>query len=321
MLLRRLLTLLSFVFMITLIPAKSAYCRDFDKGYELYKKGKYKKAKKYLVRGMRKSKDKYDKALIYKIIGLIEYESGSKSKAKKLFSKALRLDPSLTISRNESSNRGAIALFKKTKRRTSGGSRPRRQSFRSSRRQRRSARASSRGRKSQGSLITNIAPLGIGQFAQGKTILGAGIAAGQAFGLFLYLERTSAADAADQDALNVIQQQEADSNTFSEDEFNNYINQNEAFVKDARQQAQTGLLIFFALYGAGVAEAFLNPPKAAPSRMRRRARMEVIKNKLAKNEILDSLYLSPHPSKKKGWDWSLSPSNQGLGLLSLSHNF
>ena len=115
--------------------------------------------------------------------------------------------------------------------------------------------------------ILAYAPFGIGQFAQGKTLLGSGFAAGQAFGIFFFFERTTAAQQADDEALTVISDQETNQ-PYSDEEFLAFLDANASFVTAARQEAQLGLLIFFGLYGAGVAEAVLNPPSSSMGRRR-----------------------------------------------------
>ena len=125
---------------------------------------------------------------------------------------------------------------------------------------------------SSGNLIINLLPFGLGQFQQGKTLLGAGLAVGQVVGLGLFLERSQAEAQANQDALDVINDYEQNGTDTGIDEaqFLQYLDDNEKFVLEARQQAQIGLLLFSGLYAAGVLEAIFNPPSAQPRRSRRR---------------------------------------------------
>ena len=282
-----------------------AVAQSFDKGYSLFKKGKYKKAKRYLGKGLRETSDRYDKALIYKLLGITEYKVGSKRKASTYFKKAVKLDPGITMSRKEAKSRGALSMFNKIKKRSGGG----RSNFRGARRSNRSTESSG---KDAGLLA--FAPFGAGQFIQGKTLLGSGLAAGQAFGLFLYFERDSAAKAADAEALSIIEDQEANS-SYTEEEFAAYLDSNEEFVLAARSEAQNGLYLFVGLYAAGVAEAILNKP--TPSK--RSGAIERAESKLADNEVLESLYLSPKAVKKKTWDLKVLPTRKGaIGQLTWS---
>lgn len=292
--------MLLMTLLTSVIQVESAYAKSFDRGYSLFKKRKYRQAKKHLSRSLRETRDRYDKALIYKLLGITEYEIGSKRKGNAYFKKAVKLDPSLGISRKDTKNRRIIAAFKKAK--SSSGGRNR---FRSARRSNRSEGQSDAG-------LLAFAPFGVGQFVQGKTLIGSALAAGQAAALFYYFDRDSAAKAADSEAISVINEQESSGGTFySEDEFLAYLDANEQFVLAARQEAQMGIFLFLGLYGAGVAEAILFPPSSGKSSRRRRSAVESAQQNLADNEVLESIYLSPKVTEKKEWDLQLLPSTKG----------
>ncbi|SMF62162.1 tetratricopeptide repeat protein [Pseudobacteriovorax antillogorgiicola] len=304
-----------FFFSCVLIKPETLPAQAFDRGYQSYLNGNYRKAKKFLSQGLRQTSDRYDKALIYKLLGLTEFKLGKRSKAAAYFKRALKLDPTLTISREESRDRRAIALFKRTKKQIRGRSRG--SSSRSFRSARRSRRSMSRQEPASSGGIMTFLPFGLGQFSQGKTLLGAGLAAGQALGILLFFERNSAADAADAEALQVIDEQEA-SSSFSDEEFNAYLDANEQFVIAAREEAQTGLFLFLGLYGVGVAEAVLNPPRepARGRRGRRRGAIEEAKNQLANNEVLESIYLAPERPEPKTWKVDVVPQASGaVGMI------
>lgn len=308
-------------------PSTHLQAQSFEQGYKAFQDGNYRKARRYLIRGIKQTRDRYDKALMYKLLGISEYNLGRKSAAANNFKKAVRLDPAIRISRSESRNRRIVSLFKRIKSRSGGGSRGDRGgvSFRSARRGQNQAsrRASSSG--SSTSLVTNLLPVGIPQFMQGKTLTGAAIAAGQVAGAAIFFERNQAATAADNEALQIINEQQNSGNTtYDPDDFLAYIDANEAFVLKAREEANQGLLILIGAYAAGVLEATFNPPSTSSSR-RRRADLEVhSKNiELAESEELESIYIAPESlAPPPGLRLMVLPNKHGVsGILAWKTEF
>ena len=301
------------------IATENSYGQAFDRGYKAFKSGDFRKAKKFLTQGLRKTRDRYDKALMYKLIGVSEYNLGKRSAAAANFRKAISLDPAIRLSRSETKNKGIISLFRRTKAQVGGKSRgQRRPSFRSARRGRSRPSAAAGAT----SMVENLIPFGSPQYKQRKVLTAAGLATGQAIGLFLFFERNNAAVTADKDAISVIgEQQNSETPPYSEEDFNRYIDENEAFVLKAREESVLGIYLFLGLWGAGIAEAILNPPKST-GRKRRRADIEDIRRKLPPGEELESIYVSQDIARKQGFHWSLIPSGQGTApSLSWSTNF
>ncbi|MFW7379070.1 MAG: hypothetical protein ACOH5I_09715 [Oligoflexus sp.] len=269
------------------------YSQAFETGYQAFLSGDYKRAKAFLQRGIKQTSDRYDKALMFKLLGITEYKLGSRKRAMGHFRRAVKLDPAIRITPEESRERPVLQMFAAAKRASGGGGRAAtRRTGRASARQ--MARGGGRMQADGGSLLINLLPFGAGQLQQGKTLLGASFALGQAVGLGLFLERTQAANQADKDALEVINSFEAGDSDIQEDAFFVYLDQNESFVKAMRSEAQVGLLLFAGLYTAGVLEAILNPPEVpmmTPMR-RRRAALEEAEKQLKPGEELDSLYLA-----------------------------
>ncbi len=321
------LWIIAVVALIFIGDPSSVHAQSFERGYKAFQDGNYRKARKYLIRGIKRTRDRYDKALMYKLLGISEYNLGRKSAASNSFKKAVRLDPAIKISRSESRNRRIVSLFKKIKSRSSSrkGSqmaRGSRDSFRSARRgQRQASQRASRRSGSETSLITNLLPLGIPQFMQGKPLIGAAVAAGQAAGAAIFFERTTTAQTADAQALSIIQEQDADNTAYNPDDFNTYLDANEAFVLKARQEATQGLIIFAGVYAAGALEAILNPP----SSRRGRAAIDDYNDEpqLAESEELESIYIAPDSfGVPSGFQWLMLPNNRGItGLLSWKAEF
>ena len=302
---------------IVVVDIPVAQAQSFEQGYQSFLNGDYRRARGLLNRGLRQTRDRYDRALIYKLLGITEYKLGSRSRAAGNFKKALKLDPAIKINREETKDRRVLQLFSQVKQSMRGGSRSsmRRRGSRSRRSMRSMSprsmamRSSNTTADTSGNLIINLLPFGLGQFQQGKTFLGAGLAVGQVIGLGLFFERSQAEAQANQDALDVIndyEQNGADSG-IDETQFLQYLDENEQFVLKARQEATLGLILFGGLYAGGVLEALLNPP-APPMRspgrrpMRRRGSLELNHQQLGislkPGEVLESLYTSPIPYQK-----------------------
>ncbi len=101
----------------------------------------------------------------------------------------------------------------------------------------------------------NYLPFGTGQFDQGKTYLGIGLAAAEAGSLFMYFDRLQQIKAANADATAVYQS----ADPIRDKGLYEFYSQNEAFVKDAQKQSQFALISFLGLYAVGVIDALFDP--------------------------------------------------------------
>jgi tetratricopeptide (TPR) repeat protein len=306
-----------------LIVPCGAFGQGFEEGYQAFLSGDYRKARVYLIRGIKRSQDRYDKALMFKLLGISEYKLGRRKKAAGHFKRALKLDPTVRITSEESRDRRVRKLFAYVKRKTVRGGDQRR--GRRSQRMSRSRRArmmAMRQQSSGGSPILSFIPFGVGHFIQGKALTGSLLALGQATGLALYFERTQAANQADQDALEVINEFESDTSDLDQASFDQYLNDNEAFVLAARQEATYGLALLSAVYTAGVLEAYLFSPEPMAPRRRRRAAVERAEDKLQPNEQLDDLYLADYRPPTQPVQFHLQLDDQApRGILSFKLEF
>ena len=66
--------ILNFILLLSLlgplVSMDSAIAQSFDRGYSQFKKKRYRQAKRTLKRSLRETSDRYDKALIYKLLGV-----------------------------------------------------------------------------------------------------------------------------------------------------------------------------------------------------------------------------------------------------------
>lgn len=113
--------------------------------------------------------------------------------------------------------------------------------------------------------IMNFLPFGIGQFTQGKTIVGATFAASQAGMLFLFLDRKKQVDLSNKDADTTYNEILADGGEPSQEQLD-YLTANENYVKKTQQEANLALIGFFGLYALGVADAIWDPLGLRPSK-------------------------------------------------------
>ena len=298
---RPILLMILFTAFAILTAPVHLQAQAFNRGLKAFQQGDFRNAKKYLGQGIRKSRDPYQQALMYKLIGVADYNLGRKRGAVVNFKKAIKLDPAAKLSRSETKDRRIISMFNSLKKGKMSRSKKGRgkSSFRAAR------RGSSRSGANSTSLIENLLPFGYPQYVQGKIITGAILTTGQVAGLFLYFERSNAAKTADEDAFQVIQEQDSN-NSYDQTEFDAYIDANAKFVLAARAESLYGIVLFGGLWTAGIVEAILNPPEAPRSR-RRRAQIEKAESGLAANESLESYYFNDSPAKPQGFNLALSP--------------
>lgn len=103
----------------------------------------------------------------------------------------------------------------------------------------------------------NFLPFGIGQFRQGRPIMGGVLGGGQAMMLFLYMDRKKQISASNKDASATIAEidptQPADADTDA------YLKRNADYVKKTNSEANLCLIGFMGLYAAGVIDAVWDP--------------------------------------------------------------
>jgi hypothetical protein len=114
--------------------------------------------------------------------------------------------------------------------------------------------------------FSSFLPFGIGQFAQGKTIVGATLAASQAGMLFLYLDRKKQIDLSNSDAAATIAEVDA-SGAAADQETLDYLTANENYVTKTQQEANLALIGFVGLYAIGVIDAIFDPLGLRPTAM------------------------------------------------------
>jgi multidrug efflux pump subunit AcrB len=136
----------------------------------------------------------------------------------------------------------------------------------------------------------NFLPFGVGQFVQGRPLMGAVLGGGQAAMLFLYMDRKNQISASNKDAQATIDDIKARGE--SDEDTDNYLKRNSDYVKKTETEATLCLLGFVGLYGASVVEAVWDPfgsRRSAEKKVSELNEMEDGANKWAKQEELDRL--------------------------------
>lgn len=118
-------------------------------------------------------------------------------------------------------------------------------------------------------LLVTLLPFGIAQFQSGSPMLGAGLAVGQAAGIFIYFDKNKKADAYTATASSELQRMDEEG-TYDDDQKAKFEAEAVSYIQTLRSQGDYGLYLFAGLWAAGVTEAFLNPP-SPPKKKRRRA--------------------------------------------------
>lgn len=113
--------------------------------------------------------------------------------------------------------------------------------------------------------VMNFLPFGVGQFTQGKTLVGGVFAGSQAAMLFLFLDRKKQIDLSNSDA-DATYKEVLESGEDADQATLDYLAQNEAYVKKTQQEANLALLGFVGLYALGVVDAIWDPLGLRPSK-------------------------------------------------------
>lgn len=236
--------LLSLWFISSPVRAQS-----YDKGLEAFELGEYSKAYKALGKAEKKAKAKDDKAKILALMAAASLKMGKSSKAKKLFGRALKLDPDVELDSLVSKDKKVKKMFASVKDDAGGDSGDEEADDEGGKKDRKK-----KGKKSSVSAITYVLPFGVNEFVQGKYVPAAIFGAGQAGGLFFFVYSKSEADKADTQAAEAIKNAAA-ANKQTDPEFLKYLDENEVFVAAQRQQQTIGLALFGISYAVSVLDA------------------------------------------------------------------
>lgn len=224
-----------------------------DKAKEAFSAGDFKKAGSLAAKAGKKLKSKSDKAEALAIAGAAAVKMGKAGKGKAKFVKALKLDPDVMLPSEASGDRKVEKAFaaaqKKVGTKVSDGG-----SSRSSDKLTKRANKADRSPSN----LKNYLPFGLNSYMQGKTLTAVFLGAAQAGGILLFLNRKQAAADADKDAKAVIADAEANGATESE-EFLQFLDDNDAFVKKANSEASLSLLLTAASYSLSVIDSLFDP--------------------------------------------------------------
>ncbi|MBC7531554.1 MAG: hypothetical protein H7318_08250 [Oligoflexus sp.] len=127
----------------------------------------------------------------------------------------------------------------------------------------------------------NFLPFGVGQFRQGRPIIGGMLGGGQAMMLFLYMDRKKQITASNKDANTTIAEISASAAPASA-ETQSYLERNAAYVKKTNTEANLCLLGFMGLYAAGVVDAVWLHVGAKESAAKKAAEIEDMDDSAAK---------------------------------------
>ena len=127
----------------------------------------------------------------------------------------------------------------------------------------------------------NFLPFGIGQFRQGRPVIGGVLGGGQAMMLFLYMDRKKQITASNKDASATIAEIN-DSGVPAPAETQAYLERNAAYVKKTNTEANLCLLGFMGLYAAGMVDAVWLHVGAHDSAAKKAAEIEDMDDNAAK---------------------------------------
>lgn len=127
----------------------------------------------------------------------------------------------------------------------------------------------------------NFLPFGVGQFRQGRPIMGGVLGGGQAMMLFLYMDRQKQITASNNDANTTISEINASAEP-ADEETTAYLKRNADYVKKTNSEANLCLLGFVGLYAAGVIDAVYDPFGSRRAVSRKTAEIEDMDESAAK---------------------------------------
>ena len=247
----KILRKLLFCFLALWLSGGTAWSAPLDKAKAAFGKGDYKKAGKLATKAGKKLKSKSEKAEALVLSGAAAIKQGKSGKAK--FRKALKLDPNVMLPAEAEGDPKISKAFasaqKKAGSKVSSGGDPT-----STDTITKTAGAADRS----GGNLKNYLPFGINNFMQGKTLTAVGLGGAQALGIFVYMNRTGAVAAANSDATAVIADAEAN-NATTTPEFLEFLDANDAFIKQSNSEATLALMLLTAGYAFSVVDALFDP--------------------------------------------------------------
>lgn len=228
------------------------FAGPLDKAKAAFSSGDYKKAGKLAAKVAKKGKDKTQKAEAMVLAGAANMKLGKSGKSR--FRKALKLDPNVTLPSEAAGDAKIAKAFASAQKKagttvSSGGGGSSTD---------RITKTASGGADKSPSNFKNYLPFGINSFMQGKTLTAVALGGMQVGGLFLFMNRTEAAAAADKDAKAVIADAEENEAT-EQEQFQQFLSDNDAFVKKANSEATMALMLAMGGYALSIVDSLFDP--------------------------------------------------------------
>jgi len=99
------------LFFLLVTATENAFSQNYQKGYQLYKKGKLVLADKSLKQALNRKNSANKEAKIYKLLGIIQYTLGKKKLSRKYFEKSLSLNRNIKINKTEVLDEEIVPFF------------------------------------------------------------------------------------------------------------------------------------------------------------------------------------------------------------------
>ncbi|MDQ3235191.1 MAG: hypothetical protein M3Q07_25565 [Pseudobdellovibrionaceae bacterium] len=258
---------LIWLFGCLLLISGQAFADGYSKGLDAFRDGEYPKAYKILSGVVKKAKDKSDKAEAMALMGAAAAKMGKKSKAESLFNKALKLDPDVSLSKDAVKDKGVRKLFTKAKKGGSGDEGD--DAFEDDKSEKSASKSSDGGGMSYKGFI----PLGLGFLFNGEVSKGLIYGGAQAAGLvgFIYYNGEISKANADADAIGQDALARQQANQALDEETLAFLDQNEAFVKEAQNNQKLMVAILGAGYGLSVLDGLFFGGSSKKARSKKRA--------------------------------------------------
>jgi len=305
---RRLRWLFGLMIIIQLFATELLLANKREQGQEALRRGDLEQARQLFLHSLRDARQRPDeRVMIYQALGITEFYLGNRAVSQKYFRRALTEDPNRRLPRRYQNDRNLrkdyaaarqqVMTSLQTGPKPSAVSRP----SSVSPHQARGAPLPDQYDSSQTSLFLDLAPFGIGQYAQGKNRLGTAIASVQLIGIGLFIERRLAAKQAISQGVIIQSDFEGGARDIADDEFVRFQRDNQIYIERANLLANIGLLSFIGAYAYGIVDALYFPP---PTVSRRRLA-------LSPHESLDHHYSAPIDLSAR-WRFELALDIRGL---------
>jgi hypothetical protein len=128
-------------------------------------------------------------------------------------------------------------------------------------------------------------PLGIGQFYQGKILLGGAVALAQVGSIYYALDSKSKAEAQAVKAKTV-----NDDPNFTDVEKTAFLESSNVYIDEQNKAKDMGFMLFGAAWAVGAAEAIVNPPKVRRTRSSYSLLLPEKNSELAKADEIQNIY-------------------------------